>query len=56
MENIVHKHTSNFLLDQHAITSLQSDFVPEDSTVNQLVYTFCKALDDGKEVRAFFAM
>ena len=45
----------NFFLDQHAITSLQSGFVPGDSTVNQLVdiyNTFCKALDDGKMVRA----
>ena len=47
----------NFFLDQHAITSLQSGLVPGDSTVNQLVdiyNTFCKALDDGKEVRAIF--
>ena len=51
MEKIVHKHMFNFFLDQHAITSLQSGFVPGDSTVNQLVdiyNTFCKALDDGK--------
>ncbi|MCG8048840.1 MAG: reverse transcriptase domain-containing protein [Candidatus Thiodiazotropha endolucinida] len=57
MEKIVHKHMFNFFLDQHAITSLQSGFVPGDSTVNQLVdiyNTFCKALDDGKEVRAIF--
>ena len=47
----------NFLLDRHAITCLQSGFVPGDSTVNQLVdiyNTFCKALDEGKEVRAVF--
>ena len=53
MEKIVHKHTFNFLLDRH----VQSGFVPGDSTVNQLVdiyNTFCKALDEGKEVRAFF--
>ena len=59
MEKIVHKHMFNFFLDQHAITSLQSGFVPGDSTVNQLVdiyntFSFCKALDDGKEVRAIF--
>ena len=57
MEKNVHKHMFNFILDQHAITSLQSGFVPGDSTVNQLVdiyNTFCKALDDGKEVRAIF--
>ena len=38
--------------------SLQSGFVPGDSTVNQLVdiyNTFCKALDNGLEVRAVFA-
>ena len=48
----------DFFLDQHAITSLQSGFVPGDSTVIRLIdiyNTLCKALDDGKEVRAFFA-
>ena len=48
----------NFLLDQNAFTSLQSGFVPGDSTVNQHVdvyNTFYKALDGGKEVRAIFA-
>ena len=57
MEKNVHKHMFNFFLEQHAITSLQSGFVPGDFTVNQLVdnyNTFCKALDDGKEVRAIF--
>ena len=57
MEKIVHKHMFNFFFDQHAITSLQSGFVPGDSTVNQLVNiynTFCKALDDGMEVRTTF--
>ena len=36
---------------------MQSGFVPNDSTVNQLVAmynTFCHALDEGKEVRAVF--
>ena len=39
------------------ITTLQSGFVPGDSTVNQLIdiyNTFCRALDEGKEVRAIF--
>ena len=57
MEKNVHKHMFNFLLDRHAITCLQSGFVPGDSTVNQLadIYnTFCKALDEGKEVRVIF--
>ena len=39
------------------IRCLQSGFVPGNSTVNQLVdiyNTFCKALDEEKEVRAVF--
>ena len=47
----------NFLKDHEVLTQLQSGFVPGDSTANQLVdiyNTFCKALDDGKEVRAVF--
>ncbi|MCG8046167.1 MAG: reverse transcriptase domain-containing protein [Candidatus Thiodiazotropha endolucinida] len=57
LEKIVHKHLFNFLNEHHVITTLQSGFVPGDSTVNQLVdiyNTFCKALDEGKEVRAIF--
>ena len=56
-EKIVHKHVFNFFRDNNILTSLQSGFLPGDSTVNQLVdlyNTFCKALDDGKEVRAIF--
>ena len=47
-----HLHENNFLL-----SSLQSGFIPRDSTVNQLTFlynTFCQALDAGKEVRAVF--
>ena len=57
LEKIIHKHVYNFFHEHHVITTLQSRFVPGDSTVNQLadVYnTFCKALDDGREVRAIF--
>ena len=57
MEKIVHKHVFNFFKDNNVITTLQSGFVPGDSTTNQLldIYNmFCKALDDGKEVRAVF--
>ena len=57
LEKIVHKYVFNFLNDHHVITTLQSGFVPGDSTVNQLVdiyNTFCQALDEGKEVRAIF--
>ncbi|MEW8548517.1 MAG: reverse transcriptase family protein [Candidatus Thiodiazotropha sp.] len=57
MEKIIHKHIFNFFKQQNVITCLQSGFVPGDSTTNQLVEiynTFCKALDEGKEVRAIF--
>ena len=57
MEKIVHKHVFNFCRDNSILTALQSGFVPGDSTVNQLIdlyNTFCKALDEGKEVRAVF--
>ena len=57
MEKIIHKHVLNFLQTNNLLTSLQSGFVPKDSTVNQLVdiyNTFCKALDEGKEVRSVF--
>ena len=57
MEKLVHKHVFNFFLSNNTISSFQSGFVTGDSTVNQLVNmynTFCKALDEGKEVRAVF--
>ncbi|MCG8113032.1 MAG: reverse transcriptase domain-containing protein [Candidatus Thiodiazotropha taylori] len=57
LEKIIHKHVFNFFRDHHIITAMQSGFIPGDSTVNQLVViynTFCKALDEGKEVRAIF--
>ena len=57
MEKIVHKHVFNFFKDNNVLTTLQSGFVPGDSTTNQIldIYnTFCKALDEGKEVRAVF--
>ena len=57
LEKLVHKYVFNFFRDNDIITSLQSGFVPGDSTVNQLIdiyNTFCKALDEGKEVRAIF--
>ena len=44
-------------MDHEVLTTLQSDFISGDSTVNQLVdiyNSFCKALDEGKEVRAIF--
>ena len=53
----MHKYVFNFFRDNEVITTLQSGFIPGDSTLNQLVdvyNTFCKALDEGKEVRAIF--
>ena len=47
LEKIVHKHMFNFFHENQVITSLQSGFVPGDSTVNQLTAlynTFCHAL------------
>ena len=44
-------------MDRKVLTTLQSGFISGDSTVNQLVdiyNSFCKALDEGKEVRAIF--
>ena len=57
LEKIVHKYLFNFFRDNNVITAFQSGFVPGDSTVNHLIdiyNTFCKALDEGKEVRAIF--
>lgn len=57
LEKIIYKHGFNFFRDHQTITAMQSGFIPGDSTVNQLVAiynTFCKALDEVKEVRAIF--
>ena len=53
----MHKNLFDFIRDHEILTTLQSGFIPGDSTVNQLVdiyNTFCKALDERKEVRAIF--
>ena len=57
LERLVFKHLLNHLRDNNLLFSLQSGFLPGDSTVNQLTFlynTFCQALDSGKEVRAVF--
>ena len=57
LEKIVHKYLFNFFRDNNVITPFKSGFVPGDSTVNQLIdiyNTFCKALNEGKEVCAIF--
>ena len=57
LEKIVFKYVFNFFREHQVITTLQSGFIPGDSTVDQLVdiyNTFFKALDEGTEVRAVF--
>ncbi len=57
LERAVFKYLYNHFKDNNILTPLQSGFVPGDSTVNQLTFlynTFCRALDDGKEVRVVF--
>ena len=57
LEKVVHKHLFNYIRDHEILFALQSGFIPGDPTVNQLVdiyNTFCKSLDEGKEVRAVF--
>ena len=56
-ERAVFKLFYNHLHDNNVLTSLQSRFIPGDSTVNQLAYlynAFCQALGTGKEVRVVF--
>ena len=56
-ERILYKHIFNFLRANSFFAPTQSGFLPGDSTVNQLTYmynTFCKALDNGLEVRVVF--
>lgn len=56
-ERLIFKYLFNHLRDNNLLSSLQSGFIPGDSTVNQLTFlynTFCQALDAGKEVRAVF--
>ena len=55
LEKVVHQHLFNYIRDHEILSALQSVFIPGDSTVNQLVdiyNTFCKSLDEGKEVGA----
>ena len=57
LERLVFKYLYNHLRDNNLLSSLQSGFLPGDSTVNQLSFLynmFCQALDSGKEVWAVF--
>ena len=57
LERLVFKYLYNHLRDNNLLFSLQSGFLPGDSTVNQLSFLynmFCQTLDSGKEVPAVF--
>ena len=40
LERRVFKHFYNHLLDNNILSSLQSGFIPRDSTINQLTYLY----------------
>ena len=51
-ERLFFKYLYNHLQDNNLLSSLQSGFIPGDSTINQLTFlynTFYQALDSGKE-------
>ena len=55
----VTKDAFNCFRDNDIIISLQSGFVPGDSTVNQLIdiyNTFCKAIDEARKFEPYFVM
>ena len=56
-ERLIFKHVFSHLQKNNKLTSLQSCFIPGDSTVNQLTFLynlFCQALDSGDEIRVVF--
>ena len=54
MERCINEYLYNFIKENAILTPFQSDFVRGDSTTNQLLHTFCKAVDSGKEVKEEF--
>ena len=57
LERCVHKELHNYINEHKLLTPFQSGFVPGDSTTLQLLhtyYTFCEAIDSGKEYRVVF--
>ena len=56
-ERLVFKYLYSHLHENNILTPLQSGFIPGDSTVNRLTFlynTFCRVLDEGKEIRVVF--
>ena len=57
MERIIFKYVYNYFRENFVISAVQSGFLPGKSTVTQLLevyHEFCKAVDDGKEIRVVF--
>ena len=57
IERLVFKYLYNHLHENNILTPLQTGFILGDSTVNQLAFlynTFCRSLDEWKEIRAVF--
>ena len=57
IEKIVFKYLFNYFKDNFLISIWQSGFVPGSSTITQFteIYDqFCKAVNNGKEIRVFF--
>ena len=57
LERLMFKCLFNHLRDNNLLSSLQSGFIPGDSTIDQLTFlynTFCQALGSGTEIRAVF--
>ena len=57
MERSVHKYVYSCCIQHHIFTASQSGFIQGDSTMYQLLQlydTFCKAVDNGKEVELVF--
>ena len=53
LERLGLKHLFNHFRDNYTLSPLQSEFIPNDSTTNQLIFlydTFCSALDSGREI------
>ena len=56
-ERCVFKYTFNYLRDYQRISMNQSGFIPDDSTVNQLVNIYhntCASLDEHKNIQMIF--
>ncbi len=57
MGKCVFKYVFNYIRDNSLVSGFQSGFMPNDSTVNQIVnlyHMFTEALDQKKDVRIVF--